>query len=301
MAEYYPGRRTIRTVFEIPIQKDKIKVLCAIYERWEFRRGFDCKCGNKVTLKLAKTEGLSAGASATLQGSIESSLGVSGIASLKTSLQATVGITVNWSQSQTEEFTYECDPPRCGTCDITIYQLIREYDLSIYKRGGLFKNGVWDRKTGASIPELTGYYTEVTDRVEQSEKCKCPPAETKADYDGRVSIDFGSICLLAPYRITSKGIDIRIARQVISFPFLEYHTAVSSLETGLRMRFEGSFLPAETIFYGRLEGDSFEAIVRVYRDPGSSTSLLPEIVIEGSPSTNVPSPDQEQQQEFSKG
>lgn len=290
MAEYYADRRLIRELFEIPIVPDKIKAMCAIYERWEFRRGFDCKCGNKVTLKLVKTEGLSATASATLQGTIESSLGVSGFASLKASLQATLGLTVNWSQAQTEEFTYECDPPECGSCDIAIYQLVREYDLAVYKRGGFFKTGIWDRKGGASIPELTGFYTEVTDRIEQDEKCKCSPREVRADYDGRVSVDFGNICILAPYRLTQTGIDIRIAKQVISFPFFEQHKAMDLLETGLRMNFQREWLPAESIFYGKLEGDVFEAVVRIYRDPGSFGLPLPEGTLEGSPSSQVAEP-----------
>lgn len=290
MAEYYPERRLIRQLFEIPIVTDKVKVMCAIYERWDFRRAFDCECGNKVTLKLIKTEGLSAAASAALQGSIESSLGVAGFASLKTTLQATVGITVNWSQVQSEEFTYECDPPKCGKRDISIYQLIREYDLAVYKRGGLFKAGVWDRNGGASIPELTGYYTEVTDCIEWSKSCKCPPQETRADYDGRVSVDLGNISILAPYRLTIKGIDIRIARNVISFPFFAYHEAVGSLESGLKMNFRRNWLPSETIFLGRLEGDTFEAVVRIYRDPGLSPSTLPEIILEGSPSNQVAEP-----------
>ncbi len=284
MAEYYADRRLIRPLFEIPIVPDKIKVMCAIYERWEFRRGFDCKCGNKVTLKLVKTEGLSAGASATLQGSIESSLGVSGLASLKTSLQANVGLTVNWSQAQSEEFTYECDPPACGSCDILIYQLVRDYDLSIYKKGGLFKASIWDHKAGAAVPELTGFYTQVTDRVEWSEGCKCPAKETRADYDGRVVVDFGNICVLAPYRLTAHGIDIRIAKRVISFPFLAYAKAVGSLETGLKMNFRREWLPDEAIFFGKLQGSTFEAVVRIYRDPGTLGATLPEIILEGSSS-----------------
>ena len=287
MAEYYPERRMIRELFEIPILTDKVKVTCAVYERWDFRRGFDCKCGNKVTLKLIKSEGLSAAASATLQGSIESSLGISGLASLKTTLQATVGITVNWSQVQTEEFTYECDPPKCGICNITIYQLVREYDLAVYKRGGLFKNGVWDRKGGACVPELTGFYTEVPDRVEWSESCKCPPQDVRNDYDGRVAVDLGNVCILAPYRLTTSGIDIRIARNVISFPFLAYHEAVGYLETGLKMDFRRDWLPSEAIFLGNLKGETFEAVVRIFRDLGLSGSILPEVILKGTPSAQV--------------
>jgi len=105
MAGYYPERRLVREIFEIPIEKDKTKVMCAIYERWNFLGHFDCKCNNKSVMKFGKTEGLSVGANATFQGSIEKTLGVPGVASLKASLTATVGITVNWTQSKTEEFT----------------------------------------------------------------------------------------------------------------------------------------------------------------------------------------------------
>lgn len=284
MAHYFPERRMVRELFEIPIQENKIKVQCAIFERWEFRKGFDCKCGHKTSLKLGKTEGVSSTVSATIEGSIENTLGPAGLIQLKTSLKGTLGAAVNWTQTQTEELMYECDPPKCGACDLSIYQLMRDYELAIYRRGGIFKSGVWDKKFGGSIPEQIGRYTEVPDCVERYEKCPCPPAESKADYDGRVSIDFGNVCILAPYRLTTKGIDIRLARLVVSFPFYEYHTAVGALETALKMSFQRSFLPSEAIFLGNLEGDSFEADVRIYRDPGASTSDLAEILLQGSPS-----------------
>jgi hypothetical protein len=290
MAEYYPERRLVRELFEIPIEKDKTKVMCAIYERWNYLRHFDCKCKSKTTLKLGKTEGLSVGANATFQGSIEKTLGVPGVASLKASLTATVGITVNWTQSKTEELTTECNPPKCGECDITIYQMIREYDLAIYKRGGFFKDGVWDRKWGGLLPEEIGSFTQVADCVEQHPSCKCPPQEIKADYDGRVTVDFGNVCILAPYRLTPQGIDIRIARQVISFPFSEYHEDAAALQSGLRMNFKREWLPAEALFYGGLKGSIFKAVVRIYRDPGSLGSHLPEQILEGSPSSQVAEP-----------
>jgi hypothetical protein len=57
MAEYYPERRQVRELFEVPLEEDKIKAMCAGFERWDFVEGIDCKCGNKSTLKLGKAEG----------------------------------------------------------------------------------------------------------------------------------------------------------------------------------------------------------------------------------------------------
>jgi hypothetical protein len=290
MAQYYPERRLIRELFEVPIERDKTKVMCAIYERWNFTGHFDCKCNSKNTMRHSKTEGLSVGANATFQGSIEKTLGVPGVATLKASLTATLGITVNWTLSETKELITECTPPKCGSCDIAIYQLIREYDLAIYRRGGFFKDNQWDRKWGGLLPEEINSFTQLADCVEQDPSCKCPPQQTKADYDGRVTVDFGNVCILAPYRLTPKGVDIRIARQVISFPFYAYHENVAALQTGLMMNFAREWLPAETVFYGELNGAVFPAVVQIYRDPGSFGSHLPEQILEGSPSSQVAEP-----------
>jgi len=140
------------------------------------------------------------------------------------------------------------------------------------------------------LPEEVRSFTQLADCVEQDPSCKCPPQPAKADYDGRVTVDFGDVCLLSPYRLTPKGIDIRIARRVISFPFASYHQDAASLELGLRMNFQREWLPSETLFYGGLKGSVFPAIVRTYRDPGSFGSHLPEHILEGSPSSQIAEP-----------
>src|SRR2546430_6548430 len=118
MAHYFPDRRIIRELFKIDIVPDKLYVQCAIYERFEFRTNLPCTCGQKTSKKFSKTQGVSQNISATIESSIEGSLGVAGLAQLKTSIKATLGAEVNWSESRTEETNFECDTPKCGSCDL---------------------------------------------------------------------------------------------------------------------------------------------------------------------------------------
>src|SRR5690348_441871 len=109
MAHYFPDRRIIRELFKIDIVPNKLYVQCAIYERFEFRKSFNCTCGHKTSMKLSKTEGVSTKISAIIESSVEGALGVSGLAQLKSSIKATLGAEVNWSESRTEELNFECD------------------------------------------------------------------------------------------------------------------------------------------------------------------------------------------------
>src|SRR5205814_4535455 len=83
----------------------------------EFRKSFNCTCGHKTSMKLSKTEGVSTKISAMIETSVEGALGAAGLAQLKSSIKATLGAEVNWSESRTEELNFECDPPKCGSCD----------------------------------------------------------------------------------------------------------------------------------------------------------------------------------------
>jgi hypothetical protein len=300
MAHYFPDRRIIRELFKIDIVPDKLYVQCAIYERFEFRANLPCTCGQKTSKKFSKTQGVSTKISATIATFVEGSLGVAGLAQLKTSIQATLGAEVNWSESRTEETNFECAPPKCGSCDLTIYQLVREHELAIYRKGGgIFRPGFWDKKWSGTIPEEVESYAEVPDCLEWDDKCKCPPRHLNADYDGRVSVDFGDICILAPYKFTDEGIKIRLAKLVVSFPFYKYADAVTTLLTGLTMTFQRSFLPKEALFLGNLQGESYAANVRFYRDPGAATQPLEENLLKGSPSVEQ-IPHHEPTKEFSE-
>ena len=103
MAHYFPDRRIVRELFKIEIVPDKLFVQCAIFERFEFRKSFNCTCGHKTSMKLSRTEGVSKKISATIETSVEGTLGVTGLAQLKSSIKSSLGAEVNWSDSRTEE------------------------------------------------------------------------------------------------------------------------------------------------------------------------------------------------------
>ena len=85
-------------------------------------------------------------------------------------------------------------------------------------------------------------------------------------------------------KLTDQGINIRLAKLVVSFPFYRYAEAVTGLQTGLKISFKRSFIPQEALFLGDLQGDSFVADVRFYFEPGATTQPLEENILKGSPS-----------------
>ena len=269
MPHYFPDRRKVRDLFWIPLKSKREKVSCAIYERWQFRKSVTCYCGAIGTVTYSKSKGVSETVSETLEHTIESSIGPVGIASVKAAIKQSISHQVNWSKTETEQASFPCNPPKCGRSETTIYELFREYELALYRRGWMpFRDEVWDRKWSYTVPEETGSYVGVPDTVEWDPLCRC---ETKAspEYDGRLSIDLGSLSLLVPYKQTTNGMDVRISNLVISFPFHDYKRALYGLEHGLNLPIRREFLPDALIFMGGLQGESWEANARVYKDEGT--------------------------------
>lgn len=142
---------------------------------------------------------------------------------------------------------------------------------------------MWDRKWAYIVPEETGSYAGVPDFVEWDERCKCS-LRASPDFDGRLSVDLGTLSLLLPYQLTPDGIKIRISNLVVSFPFFKHSAAVGALEHGLNITVERSFLPPALVFLGSLEGMTFEADARIYRDAGTKSSETAEPRLVAHPS-----------------
>ncbi len=283
MAAYYTGHREIRKPFWIDIEKDKLKVQCAIYERWQFRESGTCYCGKSAPVKYSKQNGISETTSRTIKATIETTLGLGGVAQLKSGIEGALGHEINWSQGETREFSSECTSPQCGRSELAIYELVRDYDLVIYRRGfHIFRSNVWDIRPPCTITEMTGRYAAVEcEHVEWDESCHCPLPEREGDYDGRLSIDLGALDILAAYGIEGGRLKVRIMDKVVTFPLHDPARAAASLQRGVRITIESSFLHPALMFFGDIpDGASLDAAARIYRDAGTSAGELPEIFLQ---------------------
>jgi hypothetical protein len=217
MAQYFSGRRQVGNQIELKLGSEKAKLFCSIFEYWlDNVPGCTLHCGAEANAEITRTVGITTRSSETLEGTIESSIGIKGVAHLKSSLKGVMGHEVTWARSISTKMTFPCKAPKCGTYEVSIYQLIREYELSYFRRGWLFRSDLWDEKWTKTLVEETEKYDAIPDKTEYDEQCSCEEKISPVYY-GRLYFDFGNLSLRAPYKLTSTGFDLRIAEHIIYF------------------------------------------------------------------------------------
>lgn len=265
MAEYFPGRRQAGEKTEVSLDSGKSKVQCTVFERWvDISPGTDLYCGAKSTVELTKAVGITQTSSETLEGSVESSLGVAGVAKIKSQIKGVLGKETNWNESVTHKVTFECEAPKCGHYQMTIHQLQREYELTLFRRGMWpFRSDSWDWKWDKTIVEKVDQYDAIPDVTEFDERCKCPPKDSP-DYDGRLGCEIGNLGLRVPFKLNPSGFQVQIGKYVVSFTFMNYSAGMRALNEKFDL-----LLPKEAL-YGPL---SFLAGIQEGRAAGSGNHV----------------------------
>jgi hypothetical protein len=273
MSDYYPERRRVHDTFWIEMTKTD-KAQCTIFERWAFEKGGSALCGTPGHIKVGRTKEESKSVSTTIESSIEGTLGPLKLLQLKAGIKATLGYEVKWNRAKTEEVTYDINPPKCGSTKISVYQKVREYELQTYHLGGrIFRPKVWDMVWADTVMEELGDYLGIPTTEEWDESCRCEVKPPSPAFDGRLSLDLGTLNLLVPYQITIDELKIRIERLNIVFPIYNYLSAMNALQRGgLTLTLQRSFIPPIFLFLGNLEGESFQASARIYKDAGTESS-----------------------------
>jgi hypothetical protein len=274
MARYFTGRRQIGEQFTVNISSHK-KLLCRIFMFWEDRPGYECACAQKKKITAEKSWGLSKKMSEMIETKLKSSLGVEGISSLESEIKTATHREVEWSYHETETEEYDCNAPECGSHEVRIAQLVYEYEVELYERGWIFRSDVWDRKDKWIIPERTKSITSWDNVNDYDERCKGCKAQPSPEFIGRLSINLGRLCLLAPFKMDEKELRIRIGKIGISYPMLSYHNTARALEErGLPITLKRDYIDPPLLFLAELESEELPGTARVYLDAGTGPVIF---------------------------
>jgi len=251
MAVYFSGRRQIGSFVLYPHRRAVLT--CEIFERWEdIERGSTARCGAPGSVEVKKEVGLSQRDYETLKTSIEGSIGVQGIASLKSTVEETLGREATWSVSESTTKTFSFNSPDCGRRSETIYQLVREYQLS-YRRERLFSTETWERL----LRERTQCHDAVPEIEPYDDLCGCPrPA--RPSYDGRLVVEMGDSSMRVQYRRTADGVELHFGNSVGSASLNPTQRVRASIPT--------VFIPESLKFLGAIEGEQVDAIISPYHE-----------------------------------
>ncbi|HKB68287.1 MAG TPA: hypothetical protein VKC61_20670 [Pyrinomonadaceae bacterium] len=274
MAHYFPGRRQVGDKIQLNLDSGKARLDCCIFEYWlDNMPGCAVYCGDEVPIEVVKTVGITTKSSETLESTVEGSIGVTGLTQLKSQLKGVVGHEVSWTRTVSTKMTFTGKAPKCGKDELTIYQLVREYELSYFRRGSWpFRSNVWDHKWTKTIIEETEKYDSIPDKTEYDERCGCETKESP-DYDGRLCFDFDNLSLRVPYKLTLEGFNVRIAEHVISFTFSDYAAGMRGLDHKLSISIATAVIPPALKFLGGIEGTEIDGVMYKYVDPSAKLWL----------------------------
>lgn len=268
MAVYFSGRKFIGESSQ-SFNSGRARVDIRVFERWD---DIDIssigRCGEPATCKVEKAEGLSDKSIQNLKGVIGSTLGVEGLAAVKSQIENVVGREVQWNRSITVTKDFNYPSPKCGRAVITIYELRREFEVTYLElRRHFFRSDVWDKKWTRILLQETNKHDGLPDIEEYDELCDCPDAK-HAEYDGRLCFDLGNLSFRVPFRLKEGGFDVQIFDRVVSFIFSESASSIRALEEGVTITIPTEIIPEVLKFLGDIEEEEVEARVFKYVDSG---------------------------------
>lgn len=249
MATYFRERRVIGTTL-CELEPGRLEIRCEIHERWEDIDSTTARCGDDGTCTISRHIGVSQKTAETIKASIETELGLSGISKLKTSIEGTIGREVIWEARTETTKTFPFKVPKCGRATLTIYQLFRDYDISIWRRKRWPGGGEW-RETGRRlISEALNAHDALKDIEDRDPGCKCPPAPAD-DPHGFLCLDFGTVSLRLPYRLTDTELELLGLESAVAFSIEKFDSrdnAMQSLLEGIDFKIARRLLPEPILF-----------------------------------------------------
>lgn len=141
-----------------------------IVSRWlSTGRSHTVRCGVSSTMGGTHEEGIEISAIDRLSAILGSSLGVEGLASLKSEIESVIEKQVGWHAKRTNTDTYNIPAPECGCQTWLLVQLVRDYRFTI-ETPRRFRR---PRIENTDIHEKTDHYDLLLDDDTEDVNCPC--------------------------------------------------------------------------------------------------------------------------------
>lgn len=254
MATYFSGRRLLKA-FSTHSPNHRSRIDWRIFEEWrDIDEGTASRCGVEGTCTVEVASGISEKSMSTLKEVAGGTLGLKDVWSLKYDLEVSIGREVNWQVSKRSTKTFRIEPPKCGRSALTVYQLFRIYEITCSRKKWFsFSDEKWIKLSTRLIEERTNNHDAIPDTVEFDPICNCPEKPSEPTFDGLMQLNFGTIGMRVPYRLTQAGLELQIDRQVISIGSTDLPALMRSLEGGLDVEVEANLVPEPLRFLGNVE------------------------------------------------
>jgi gas vesicle protein len=260
---YFPGERTIDS-FAVAFNDGKTTLICSVNEQWEEEIGGTLRCGNEHTYSVTRRFGISTTDREELEATITGSLGLKGIAELRSQVKGKVGRELRLEEGQETKKEFKLKAPECGRLSLCVYKLIRLYRFR-YEDNRLWRKERWEM----TIAEGTNHIDDKSIKQIYDPACGCdPPGESRINE--RVRLVSDNINMLVDCAQTQNGVEIPMLRTIV---------ATSSIENMMfaDFTFDSELLPPYLLFLAGVSEQSLTGQLRpVEEEPVHKTSFTSE-------------------------
>jgi len=167
-------------------QEGNTTVNYIILEQWiNTGHSHTVRCKASSTMSRSVTHGISLAELNGFESTIKSTIGVTGIASIGSDIQANTQITTTFSQTNTITDTFNCPAPGCGLTTYALYQKVRDFQFT-FVTPGFFRK----RTDTHNFRELTQELDLLVENDGKEPTCPCDDKDDE-DKDELVSLTIG--------------------------------------------------------------------------------------------------------------
>lgn len=170
-----------RTYGPIEYQIGQSRIVHTCREHWiKGHSSIPARCGISGTLKFENSRGVTTREMRSLESTLESSIGVEGLAALKSRVAEKIGTEVQISEQSTVTLSLEFPAAKCGSVIYHPYNQVRDHRFDIHKPRLLRPPQV----TPETLREYVGEYDFKIEPQPDDPNCPCDPPEFDRPFMG---------------------------------------------------------------------------------------------------------------------